>query len=227
MSNEDHELEIGGGFFEARLPGDRDPSSIWSLKEDQESGHPDRQRYTLNWDTLNRSAEESDGNDGSQLETLLKIREKLKEYQEAMMERPSMGNVYLDGPDRNIWQNPDFDDLASLAPWSPESKFTNRYTVALVQFYNRIIGRHVHATEARTYSNNTIRYTDEGIFRILKTLAAIAASLLPVAGIAVLYTIKTMPGRIGAISGFTALFSFSLSFITSASLHHIFSATAA
>jgi len=55
----------------------------------------------------------------------------------------------------------------------------------------------------------------------------IIASLLPVAGIAVLYAIQTMPGRLGAIAGFTALFSFSLSIITSASVQHIFSATAA
>ena len=61
----------------------------------------------------------------------------------------------------------------------------------------------------------------------MKTVAVIVASLLPVAGIAVLYTIKSMPGRLGAIAGFTALFSFSLSLITSASVHHIFSATAA
>lgn len=79
----------------------------------------------------------------------------------------------------------------------------------------------------KPYTRNTIRYTDEGLFRILKTFCVILASLLPVGGIAVLYAIKTMESRIEAIAGLTALFSFLLSIITSASAHHIFSATAA
>ena len=221
-------------------------------REDKDSGHEDREQYTLSWDKLNRSKDEdaSEGNDPTQLETILTIREKLKDYQDALirhrqtldlgrpvtrqvkalnnwMERPSMGNVFLQGPDRDIWKNPDMDDLITLAPPATEIKFTNKYTVALVQFYNAAIGRHIHKAGTAKHSRNTIRYTDEGIFRVLKTSAVIIASLLPVAGIAVLYAIETMSGRIGAIAGFTALFSFSLSFITSASVHHIFSATAA
>ena len=47
---------------------------------DKDSKHPDRERYALSWDKLQDSAEEADGNDGSQLKTILKIREKLKEY---------------------------------------------------------------------------------------------------------------------------------------------------
>jgi len=57
-----------------------------------------------------------------------------------------MGNVYLNGPDRNIWRNPDFDDLASLAPVTPESEFTNKYTLQFVQWYNKYIGRRFHVS---------------------------------------------------------------------------------
>jgi hypothetical protein len=51
-------------------------------KEDKESSHEDRERYGFNWDTLRRSADEdaAPGNDGSQWETILEIREKLKDY---------------------------------------------------------------------------------------------------------------------------------------------------
>lgn len=62
------------------------------------------------------------------------------------MGRTSMGNVFLEGPDRNIWRNPDMDDLASLAPPSAEAKFTNKYTVALVQLYHDVVGRHIHVS---------------------------------------------------------------------------------
>jgi hypothetical protein len=74
---------------------------------------------------------------------------------------------------------------------------------------------------------NTIRYTDRGTFRVLKTLCTIIACLLPVGAIAVLYVIDTMPARIGAVAGFTALFAFSLSLVTSATVHNIFAATTA
>lgn len=51
-------------------------------KEDRLSGQEDRERYAFNWDTLRRSADDDAavGNDGSQWETILEIREKLKEY---------------------------------------------------------------------------------------------------------------------------------------------------
>lgn len=81
--------------------------------------------------------------------------------------------------------------------------------------------------ETKDFLHNTIRYRDEGVFRVLKILSTLVASLLPVAGIAVLYAIQNMPARLGTIAIFTALFSFSLSIITSASTKDIFSATAA
>lgn len=51
-------------------------------KEDKESGHEDRERYAYNWDKLQFSGHDDapEGNDGAQLETILEIREKLKEY---------------------------------------------------------------------------------------------------------------------------------------------------
>ncbi|KAK0654787.1 hypothetical protein B0T16DRAFT_319657 [Cercophora newfieldiana] len=133
-------------------------------QEDRDSRHVDRERYAVSWDTLKQSVDEDakDGNDSSQLKTLLIIREKLKDYQDALirhrqtadlqrpvpgqvkalnewMERPSMGNVFLQGVDRNLWRDPDFDDLASLAPPPVESNPTNGYTLALIQLYNKLV----------------------------------------------------------------------------------------
>ncbi|KAK4040930.1 hypothetical protein C8A01DRAFT_15236 [Parachaetomium inaequale] len=220
-------------------------------EEDKKSGHEDRERYGFNWDTLRRSADDdaADGNDGSQWETVLEIREKLKEYHEAVlrhrrmlevpqplasqvkaldhwMQRPSMGNVYLTGSDSKIWREPNLEDMITLAPKLPEDNFVTEFTIKLIQWYNKLLGRHIHKEETHEFLQNTIRYRDNETFRILKTLSTLVASLLPIAGIAVLYTIQSMPGRLGAVAGFTAVFSFLLSTITSASTKDVFSATA-
>jgi hypothetical protein len=81
--------------------------------------------------------------------------------------------------------------------------------------------------ETHDFLRNTIRYRNQETFRVLKVLATIVASLLPIGGIAVLYAIQSMPWRLGAVAAFTGLFSFSLSIIASASTKDIFSATAA
>lgn len=51
-------------------------------EEDKESGHEDREHYAHDWDRLQRSNDEdaAEGNDGSQLQTILEIRKKLEEY---------------------------------------------------------------------------------------------------------------------------------------------------
>lgn len=51
-------------------------------KEDKESGHEDRERYAFNWDKLQRSGDDDarEGNDNIQWDTILEIRQKLKEY---------------------------------------------------------------------------------------------------------------------------------------------------
>ncbi len=51
---------------------------------DKESGHSERQQYSLSWSRLNDSVEEENGNDGSQWVTALKIRTKLQEYREIL-----------------------------------------------------------------------------------------------------------------------------------------------
>jgi hypothetical protein len=81
--------------------------------------------------------------------------------------------------------------------------------------------------ESKDFLKNTIRYRDEGTFRVLKTLTTLVACLLPIAGIAVLNVIQYMPTRLGMIAIFTALFSFTLNLTTAARMKDIFSATAA
>ncbi|KAK4191056.1 hypothetical protein QBC35DRAFT_512781 [Podospora australis] len=221
-------------------------------EEDRESGHPDRIRYDLNWYVLQRSADDDapEGNDPAQWETRLEFRTKLKEYQEALlrhrkildlgpppsrqigalnewMKRPDMGDVFLQGSDRDIWKDERLkDDLVALAGRTEAESFTNSFTLWMTHQYHRVVGRRIHRSGAENdVLRNTIRYTNSGTFRVFKALSAVAACLLPIAGIAVLFTIKNMKGRIGAVAAFTFVFSLSLSVITSATVKDIFIAT--
>ncbi|KAK0627629.1 hypothetical protein B0T14DRAFT_563413 [Immersiella caudata] len=220
--------------------------------EDKSSSHRDRQRYRLNWEKLKASGDCGvlEGNDSSQLRTVLEIREKLKNYHEALlrhrsvlnlgnptlpaveavsewMKRTDMGNVYLEGPDRHIWAKPNLEDLTCLAPPSPERALRSSFILQANKLYNGIIGRHIHQSASQPYLGQTIHYTSRSAHLILKTIATVLACLLPISGIAVLYTINSMPARLGAVAGFTALFSMSMALLTSASIQQVFSATAA
>ncbi|KAK4442964.1 hypothetical protein QBC34DRAFT_311939 [Podospora aff. communis PSN243] len=220
--------------------------------EDKVSNHQDHQRYRLNWEKLKLSGDRdvTEGNDGSQLRTVLEIREKLRDYHEALlrhrnvlnlgaptlpaveavsewMKRTDMGNVYLEGPDRHIWAKPDLEDLTCLAPPLPERALRSSFVLKANNLYNHIIGRHIHKPSSQPHLGQTIHYTSRSAHLILKTIATVLACLLPISGIAVLYTISSMPARLGAVAAFTALFSLSMALLTSASIQQVFSATAA
>ncbi|KAK4199860.1 hypothetical protein QBC40DRAFT_78923 [Triangularia verruculosa] len=79
-------------------------------KEDKQSGHKDRATYALDWDTLQRSGDDdaAEGNDRAQLDIILKIREKLKDYHDALIRHRqvlSLGPAIPLGADRNIWKD--------------------------------------------------------------------------------------------------------------------------
>jgi len=60
------------------------------------------------------------------------------------MQRPSMGNVFLQGPDRYIWSQPNLDDMVTLKPPSPEDSFTSKPTQILTHYYHALLGKHIH-----------------------------------------------------------------------------------
>jgi hypothetical protein len=62
---------------------------------------------------------------------------------------------------------------------------------------------------------------------IARLLSITLASLLPIASIVVLYYVRSMPKRLGIISGFTATFSFVLGLVTNSHMVDVFAASAA
>lgn len=65
------------------------------------------------------------------------------------MKRTTMGGVYLEGEDHNIWSEPDLDDMVNLKPPTAEDSFTSEMTLKLVRQYNSMLGRHIHARPHR------------------------------------------------------------------------------
>lgn len=62
------------------------------------------------------------------------------------MQRPSMGNVYLTGSDSKIWWEPNMEDMITLAPKLSDENFATEFTMKLIQWYNKLLGRHVHVS---------------------------------------------------------------------------------
>jgi hypothetical protein len=162
------------------------------------------------------------------------------------MKRPTLGNVYLSGDDKDIWFESEKDDLITV--WRPDSSYSVTSTLSkkLVYYYHRFIGARIHvsaktgfvcsvlaclipsfqAADEREYIGNSVVYQDDRVFKVLKALATVTASLLPIVGIVVLYQIQSMSIRLAVIAAFTAGFSLCLNLITTATVKDIFQATA-
>lgn len=160
------------------------------------------------------------------------------------MGRPTMGNMFLTGDDSEIWNESKLEQLVTMERSTQDGVSSSRSTMTLVKLYHQIIGRHIHvgfnylftSLAANTglqkeaqgdHLQNTIVYHEDGVFKLIRVSKALAACMLPIVGIVVLYIVKNMAARLGIIAGFTAIFSLTLCYFTSASIKDVFSATAA
>jgi hypothetical protein len=74
---------------------------------------------------------------------------------------------------------------------------------------------------------NSVVYGDSGVTHLIRLGKAVAASLMPIVSIVILYFVKPLAARLGIIAALTAVFSLTLCHFTSASIKDVFSATAA
>lgn len=155
-----------------------------------------------------------------------------------------MGNVYLVGRDRHVWS--EGVDLVALKSRTRTYPFAGWLMNAMPSFHS-LFGRHFKvsfATSARAsvirvadmllqkkddsaadIAPNTVYYSDKKTLRTAAFIGTIVASLLPVLAIAVLYSVKGMPARLGLVAAFTAIFSTCLWFMTDGKLIEVFAAT--
>ncbi|KAF6234304.1 hypothetical protein HO173_007498 [Letharia columbiana] len=239
-------------YFQAELVALEDDLRYYA-DQDSASDDLDRKLYSECWDYLSKSDDKSSGSDeraGQQWRTMLRIREKLKEYNEALlhqtalaglqkpnprdlsflqqwMESVSMGNVRLVGQDSDVWSKPDKSDLIALQARHADDPLTAWVTNTGVHWWHQVVGKYLRQPEATNWSANTVSYSQTGLSRLPSLVGVVLASLLPIASIVVLYTISSDLVRLIVIGLFTAGFSTSLKLVTNARLVDVFTATAA
>ncbi|KAI0975149.1 hypothetical protein F4678DRAFT_318818 [Xylaria arbuscula] len=216
---------------------------------DAASGHFENSIYDRDWRTLSESAK-TEGGGSTQWHTVLKVRDKLKEYNQAIclqqiiaklgapseqdftslqqwMKDPSMGNVYLLGADSDVWETFNASELVCLKPNKSDSLVTRFLTNKIVTSYHYIVGHHFRKPDALDIHQNTVYYSQNGIIRLSMLFGTVLASVLLVGSIVILYSLRTMPTRLTLIGVFTAMFSLGLGIFTNGRIIEIFSATAA
>lgn len=111
---------------------------------------------------------------------------------------------FLLGRDSDIWEDPVLQaDLAAADPSRDQDILTVWIAANFVAPFHQLIGRHfVHPTDD---SAGLYNYWDCGITKISSLIATAMSSVLPVAGVIVLYLVENTLARIGIIAGMTTL----------------------
>ncbi|CZR54979.1 uncharacterized protein PAC_04864 [Phialocephala subalpina] len=243
---------------------------------DEKSSNADRAVYSRDWETLKSSLDEGAtnfGHDKKQWQTFLDIRAKLKEYNEALflqseltkLEQPNpqdvqklttwmgstaMGNVFLLGPDSDIWQDQNTrEDLVALKATKVDDSLTRWLMESAAQRWHYWIGHYFRVSvllildlshvslgieadcgNQKPEANQDpafVTYSDEGIAGFQRTVTTLLSCLLPVLAIVILYFVPELPKRLGILAGLVAGFAGCLLWFTNAGGGDIFAATAA
>ncbi|CZR56439.1 uncharacterized protein PAC_06327 [Phialocephala subalpina] len=198
--------------------------------EDDESSHPDRNVYSLNWLALKESNAEDaeEGNNGSQWETMEAIRNKLEQYRKEWMTRTDMGNIYLHGSDSTTWSNTALrSDLVALKAQASDDMFYRWIYDQVTNRFHRLLGHYFKDSRQEEELAGTVVYGEAYVRRLTKAVTTVLACMLPILSIVVLYLVQNMSKRLGIVTAFTAIFSTSLVVMTNAEMADIFAATAA
>ncbi|KAI4950702.1 hypothetical protein J4E91_004587 [Alternaria rosae] len=223
------------------------------LRERQLADHIDpsgkRAAFALNWFWLRES---ENAGTGEQLELVMRIRETLKEYNDALAQqakilkypRPStwdlhhiqnylqsaeMGENALNGADAEIWgsaynRKSYKPDLVTLCPRAKKDAFSAWAAESTITNLFRCGCARI-MKPSRVHG--VVGYEDSTIYRITYWITSILASLIPIASIAVLYRVQSMTARLGIIAGFNVLVSICLMGLANAKRAEMFAITAA
>jgi hypothetical protein len=138
-----------------------------------------------------------------------------------------MGPHVLSGYDAYIWgsnNKPPEPDLITLRPRKKKDRFSKWAEENALSKLVRC-GCAPLLTVSRTLG--VVGYDDETIYRITYWITSIVASLIPIASIAILYCVQSMPVRLGIIAIFNVLVSVCLMGLANAKRAEVFAITAA
>ncbi|KAJ9665654.1 hypothetical protein H2201_004138 [Coniosporium apollinis] len=216
---------------------------------DSRDGDEVKRKYAVNWYWLSES---TDDGDGKQWDIVLKIRAKLREYNEALiqqstivrMEEPSaydmndiqhflatseMGPLALIGDDATVWgstTNPKCHppDLTALRARHDEDIFSKWVTEKAIMQFFRCKG---HRFKKPSPVYGMVCYKDSTLLRLTYMITSLLASLLPIASITVLYYVESMRARLAVIAAFNLVICSCLTAFTTAKRTDVFAVAAA
>jgi hypothetical protein len=140
-----------------------------------------------------------------------------------------MGQLVFEGEDASIWGSVNSreshkPDLITLCPRKKKDRFSvwaAENTISHLEKFG--CARFMRVSPV----HGVLSYEDETIFRITYWITSIIASLIPIASIAILYCVQSMPGRLGIIAVFNVLVSICLMGLANAKRAEVFAITAA
>ena len=204
-----------------------------------------RSQYSRNWHKLANSHSE----DRRQWNTFCTLREKLKEYNDLLVQQALISEKYRDpkahdldilktclthtsfpdyllGKDSKIWEDESLaHDLTTLNTQGSDDAFTEWIATNVVKPFHDLIGRHFKKP-SNDFEGMT-SYEDRVITRLASLVATVISSVFPIVGVIILYFVTDLLAKIGIIAGLTAAFSLCLGLVTDARRGEIFAATAA
>ncbi|KAF2432891.1 hypothetical protein EJ08DRAFT_100480 [Tothia fuscella] len=224
------------------------------LREVEQRDHADNDeekkgyKYAVNWYYLNKSKSRPNP---KQYETVMKIGEKLAEYQEALLRAHRVANLSdpapsdlhdlqlflqdpdgmelcLTGFDRDVWgsiRDPSSraPDLAVLRARNHEDLFSRLVRKLMGPFFRHIAHRYKKDDPVHGFPI----YKDRRLLQLTHLIATIIASSIVVSSIIVLYYIESVGKRLGAIAGFNIFLSLCLHVFSTGKRIKIFAATSA
>ncbi|KAH0555816.1 hypothetical protein GP486_006237 [Trichoglossum hirsutum] len=218
------------------------------VQEDKSSGDEEKQHFPYSLWHLKHSLQLPDGRYHIQWRKVLEIREKLKEYNDALIQQSQIakfeeankadlkgfrrwlgsrdgGNFSLENREANTWEEEYTGDLISLISHRKENDcFTMWIRDKFVPWFHDLLG---YRTKADDEKSGLWEYRDSRINRVAHAISAVISSLLPTSAIFVLYFLHDMKVKLGVIIGFTALFSLALVILVRARRIEVFAASTA
>ncbi|KKY28725.1 hypothetical protein UCDDS831_g00110 [Diplodia seriata] len=182
--------------------------------------------------------------DDEQRQLVLKLRRKLKEYNEALLQQAKInklekankydlhvlngwlrqeqgGDNFLLGVEARPWQEQR--DLVALSSRQHDT-LTKYMSETLVPWLHR---QGLHRPKKMDEEAGLVEWDDGSYSTASRVLSVVASSIIPGAAVVTLYHIQDLLARIFAALAFSAIFSLALALLTTARPAEIFAATAA
>ncbi|KAF2192335.1 hypothetical protein K469DRAFT_730925 [Zopfia rhizophila CBS 207.26] len=211
-------------------------------KAEERDSHSEKGRITPSTDT-------------TQLDLVMKIRSRLKEYNETLvhqsiiqrLEEPDrwdlkdiqhflgskdMGPVKFIGADARVWgsvcqPHSHAADIVTLRPREKADSFSRWVIESTVMALFRLNRLQCARFKKPSPIHGMIGFKDNFLYRVPFWIASIIASLVPIASIIVLYSVHSVPARLGVIVAFNLLMTVCMNALTDCKRAEVFAVAAA